>query len=231
MDLNISRHGVQRILTKFQQHKTLDDLQKSGRPQRNDYRYERLFIRDSRCHPKKTARKLQIYWRSSKPTSVSIVKSILRKYELLGRIAAKKPFLNKQYIRSRLNWCKAYSNVDPSLWNDVMFIDECRLELFGRRMEYVRRPKETRFHEKYTTKSMKFGGGGVLLWGAIEEDGTKILIKCPDRLNFNGYIDVLNKGLLSIYDRNDIFKQDNAPCHKLRVASSFIDNLWNMQFK
>jgi len=28
MDLNISRHDVQRILTKFQQHKTLEDLQK-----------------------------------------------------------------------------------------------------------------------------------------------------------------------------------------------------------
>ena len=27
MDLNISRYGVQRILTKFQQHKTLKDFQ------------------------------------------------------------------------------------------------------------------------------------------------------------------------------------------------------------
>ena len=27
MDLDISRHGVQKILTKFQRHKTLEDLQ------------------------------------------------------------------------------------------------------------------------------------------------------------------------------------------------------------
>ena len=38
MDLNISRHSVQRILTKFQQHKTLEDLQISGRPRRNGER-------------------------------------------------------------------------------------------------------------------------------------------------------------------------------------------------
>jgi len=63
MDLNTSRHGVQRLLTKFQQHKTLEDLQKSGRPQRNDDRYERLLIRDTRCHPKKMAGELQIDWR------------------------------------------------------------------------------------------------------------------------------------------------------------------------
>jgi len=37
-------------------------------------------------------------------------------------------------------------------------------------------------------------------------------------------MDVLNKGLLPIYDRNDIFQQDNAPCHKSKVVSSFMDN-------
>ena len=94
MDLNISRHGVQRILTKFQQHKTQEDLQKSCKPQRNDDRCERLLIRDARCHPKKTTRELQIGWRSSKPTSMSTVNSILRKYGVLRRIATRKPFLN-----------------------------------------------------------------------------------------------------------------------------------------
>ena len=128
MDLNISRHCVQRILTKFQQHKTLEDLQKSGRPRRNNDRCERLLIRYDRYHPKKTARELQIDWRLSKPTSKSAIKSILRKYGLLGRIAASKQFLNERHIRSRLNWCKAYSKVDPSLWNDVIFSAECRLK-------------------------------------------------------------------------------------------------------
>ena len=113
-----------------QQHKTLEDLQKSSRPRRNDDRCERLLFRDARCHSKKTAREFQIDWKSSKPTSMSTVKSILRKYGLLGRIAAKKPFLNERHVCSRLSWCKAYSKVDPSLWNDVIFSDKCRLELF-----------------------------------------------------------------------------------------------------
>jgi len=59
-------------------------------------------------------------------------------------------------------------------------------------MEYVKRPKGTRFHDKYTTKSMKFGGGSVMVWGAIKKDGTKILIRCPDQLNSNGYMNVLD---------------------------------------
>ena len=112
MGLNISTHGIQRKLTKFQ-HKTLEDIQKSDIPRRNYDRCERLLIRDAICHPKKTAHELQIDWRSSKPTSMSTVKSILRKYGLLGRIATRKPFLNERHVRSRLNWCKAYSKVDP----------------------------------------------------------------------------------------------------------------------
>ena len=91
----------------------------------------------------KTARELQIDWRSSKPTSMSTIKSILRKYGLLGRIADRKPFLNELHVRSRLNWYKVYSKIDHSL-----FSDKCRLELIGRRREYFRRPKGTKFHDK-----------------------------------------------------------------------------------
>jgi len=63
-----------------------------------------------------------------------------------------------------------------------------------------------------------------MVWRAIKENGTKVLIRCPDRLNANGYNDVLKKGLLQIYGRNDIFQQNNALCHKSIVVSSFMDN-------
>ena len=53
----------------------------------------------------------------------------------------------------------------------ITFInDECRLELFERKREFVRGQKGTRFHEKYTTKSMKFVGGSVIALGATKED-------------------------------------------------------------
>jgi len=110
----------------------------------------------------------------SQPTSLSSVKNILRKYGLLRWIAARKPFLNERHVRSRLGWCKAYSKVEPSFWKYVIFSDEYRLELFGRKMEYVRGPKGTRFLDKYTSKSMKFGGASHMVWETIKEDRTKV---------------------------------------------------------
>jgi len=38
-----------------------------------------------------------------------------------------------------------------------------------------------------------------MVWGAIKEDGTRILIRCPDRMYSVGYEDVLKRGLLLIY--------------------------------
>ena len=75
-----------------------------------------------------------------------------------------------------------------------------------RKKEGIRQAtKGTRFHEEYTTKSIKFWGGSVMVWGAIKEDGTKIFIRCPDRLNSKVCMGVLNKELLPIYGHKDIF--------------------------
>ena len=62
-----------------------------------------------------------------------------------------------------------------------------------------------------------------MVWGAIEADGTRILIRCPDCMNFIRYEEVLKKGLLPIYEAHNIFQQDDAQCHKSKVVPSFLD--------
>ena len=52
-DLNISRHGVQRIITKFNAHNKVTDFSRSGRPRLNTLRSERSLIRTSKRYPKK----------------------------------------------------------------------------------------------------------------------------------------------------------------------------------
>ena len=55
-------------------------------------------------------------------------------------------------------------------WNDVIFGDENRLKLLSRRRrEYVRRPQGSRCNPKYTTKTVKFGGKSIMVWGAIKQ--------------------------------------------------------------
>ena len=56
----------------------------------------------------------------------------------------------------------------------------------------------------------------------LKEDGTRILIQC--RMNSVEYENVLKRGLLPIYEIQNIFQQDGAPCHKSRLITSFLDN-------
>ena len=62
-----------------------------------------------------------------------------------------------------------------------------------------------------------------MVWGAIKADGTRILIRCPDRMNSIGYEKVLKKGFLPIYEAHNTIQQDGVPCHKSKVFFSFLD--------
>ena len=52
-DLNISRHGVQRVITKFNADNKVTDLSRSGRSRLNTVRSERSLIRTAKRYPKK----------------------------------------------------------------------------------------------------------------------------------------------------------------------------------
>ena len=81
--------------------------------------------------------------------------------------------------------------MEQSFWDNVIYIDECRLEMHPRRREYVRRPTNTRYHERFTSKTVKHGGKSIMVWAAIKSDGSRTLVKCPAMLNSVEYQNVL----------------------------------------
>jgi len=96
------------------------------------------------------------------------VKRILRNYKLFGRIAAKKPMLSGRHIHNRIQWCKSYGLFHPSFWTDVTFSDECRVKIYLRKREYVRRQPGCRYDERDITKTVKYGNKSLMVIGKIE---------------------------------------------------------------
>lgn len=80
-----------------------------------------------------------------------------------------------------------------------------------------------RFLNRYVTKTVKYGGGSIMVWGAIKGDGSRILIKCPMPMNSVNYQRVLDQGLSNIYEDGNIFMQDGAPCHTSKSTISYLD--------
>lgn len=220
----VSRRSVQEIIKKYIKTGTIQDLPRSGRPSLTSSAENRYLIYLSKRHPTHTASDLMSNWHTNVSVSIDTTKRILRKYGLCGRVAARKPYLNKIQIRKRLRWSKCYSSWNEEQWGKVIFSDESRVELFSRTRKYVRRMKGNRFLSEYTSTTSKYGGKSLMVWGAIKYDGSRSLIKCDGNVNSIEYQSILRRGLIPIYNPQDIFIQDNAPCHRSASTVEFLGN-------
>lgn len=220
--LGVSRCAIQAIYKKFVDTGSVENKVKMGRPQRTSLREKRTLIRLSRQNPFLSAVQLKNNWKTEHSVSTSTVKRILRKYGLLGRIAAKKPLLNKKHKADRLKWCRDHLHWNHDNFKRLIYSDECKIELFRNKRVYVRRVKGSRFNERYTQKTVKFGGKSLMVWGAVKATGERSLVQCLPRMNASEYQRVLACGLKEIYKRNDILVQDGAPCHTAKSTSNFL---------
>ena len=120
-------------------------------------------------------------------------------------------------------------NVQRQNWARVVFSDESRLNLSfadGRIRCYYRRNE--RFEDNCVLERNRFGGGSVMVWGAINAGFRSNLIILDVTLTARRYIDgILNAVLLPLHRRqrqnqNLIFQQDNARPHSARVTQDFL---------
>jgi len=67
-----------------------------------------------------------------------------------------------------------------------------------------------------------------MVWGCFSKDGTGALEIVEGTMNSEKYINILKKNLLPLMNEChsfgiDIFQQDNAPCHKPKSVTSFLE--------
>ena len=84
----------------------------------------------------------------------------------------KKTFHNKTYCKKTL--LLKLLTISRNSWQNFIFSDESRLELYSKRRQYVQRPVGQRFKSKHTLKTVKYGGPSILVWEAIRGDITKV---------------------------------------------------------
>lgn len=221
--LHVSRCAVQALLRKFRSTGCVEDRSKSGRPCKTTIRERRHLILLSKNMPFHTARELQQTWDTVNSVCTRTVRNILCKYGLRGRISAKKPLLTKRHLHLRRKWCNSYKKWTYNNWKDVIFSDESKIDLRPKKRQYVRRGVGSRHKTRYTTKTVKFGGKSLMVWGFIKSNGERCLIRCNGNVDSSEYQRVLSEGLLPNYHPNEIFMQDGATCHTSHSTREFED--------
>ncbi|GBN52640.1 Transposable element Tc1 transposase [Araneus ventricosus] len=147
------------------------------------------------------------------------VRRVLRVAGLNGRSARRKFFVSAKNRKLRLSFAKSMLNKPETYWNNVLFADKSKFYIFGsdgRIMVWRRKNEE--LNPKNLVGTVKYGGGGVLVWRCMSASGLGNLVFIDGIMNHALYLNILRDNLkLSAQNlgigNNFVFSQDNDPKH------------------
>ncbi|KAI3377902.1 hypothetical protein L3Q82_009033 [Scortum barcoo] len=121
--------------------------------------------------------------------------------------------------RSRLKFAREHLDDPEEDWDNVIWSDETKIELFGKNSTCrVWRRKNAELHPKNTIPTVKHGGGNIMLWGCFSAKEPGRLIRVKERMNGAMYREILSENLLPSARALKmkcgwVFQHDNDPKH------------------
>jgi len=156
--------------------------------------------------------------------TANTTRNYLKKAGLRSYARDKKPFLTKKHIADRLAFARLYRDFTVNDWKRVIFSDEskvCRFGHYGPRKvwlkPYERNDFRARPHQKQ--RSVKYGGGHVMVWGCIGSFGVGHLGRIVGIMDSQVYCGILEGHLIptlmehNLFEHDFILQQDNDTKH------------------
>ena len=142
--------------------------------------------------PKKTSIQIQADLQvQGTIVSSRTIRRYLNENRLHGRRLRKTPLLRGRHKKARLDFAKMHVDKPQSFWENVLWTDETKLELFGKSHQPVYRRKNEAFKEKNTMPTVKHGGGSVMFWGCFAASGTGCLESVQGTMKSEDYQGIL----------------------------------------
>ena len=209
---NVSKQQVERIRKCYQETGDVHDRPRSGRPRKTTARDDSLLVRltapggvdaSDTCFVKNCMSDSCSQW---SPRSYCCPETSTKQE------TAKKPCCVRQGPQpdGRLDSRK------------LDFSDESSVELHPKRRQYCRRPSGARLDPQFTQKTVKFGGGKIMVWGYIQYGGAREICKVDGNIDSAKYQQILASQYIPNYKRGQIFQQDGAPCHTSGSTMKFL---------
>lgn len=200
--------------------------EKRGRKRATSKKFDQLLIRESKKKTFLSSEELKNVLQA--PVSSRTIRNRLISGGLKAYSARKVPYLSRKNITCRLSFAKKH--LLRANWKNVLWSDETKINLFGSDGKvHVRRPKNSAYDPKHTLKTVKHGGGNILLWGCFSSAGVGPLFWIKDKMCAADYVNILNNVMLP-YAKEEMpliweFQQDNDPKHSSKLAKKwFQDN-------
>lgn len=221
--------AISYTLKRYNQHKTIRNLSRSGRKKISTPRDQRNLINIVKQNRKLCSQQLSQLWKLSndKTASPRTVRKVLQDHNYLWRPACKKPRLTKIHKIKRQEFCQRYKSWTKLRWEDVLFSDEMNVEVDQRKCRVMlRRTVDEKYNESCIQQRTKQGSGSIGIWACMSASGVHCFKLFNGRLNAVHYREILENFLMPTIDASEdkehlIFQQDNAPCHTAHIIRDF----------
>ena len=221
---------VKKIIDKYTKYKQIKDFERTGRPRRLTDAEVRTVVREIKQNPAESAVKIaqNVSQTSGKSVSASTIRRTLNDHGLHGRIPRKKPFISKTNQNKRLNFARKYEKNDLNFWNNILFSDEKKFEILApKKQSKIWRSKNEEFDDKCTVKTIKHGGGSIMVWGCMAAAGVGNLVFIESTMDKIGYLNILKENVGPSVEklglsRTWIFQHDNDPKHTSKIVKEWL---------
>ena len=147
---------------------------------------------------------------------------------LYGHVARRKPYLNKANRGKPLEYARTYREKPLGFWNNVIWSDESKLNLFGSDGKVmVWRSTKEELKPRCTLTTVKHGGENVKCWGCFSSSGVGNLVFTDENMTGELHRDILQKNMLQSAKKLNrakdwCFQHDNDPKHTARIVTNWL---------
>uniref|UniRef100_A0A8C5Q5S0 Transposase n=1 Tax=Leptobrachium leishanense TaxID=445787 RepID=A0A8C5Q5S0_9ANUR len=218
LDVHVST--LRQTVCKWRKFSTVATLPRRGRPVKMTARAQRRMLNEVKKNPRVSAKDFQ---KSLAHANIFIdtsrIRKTLNKNGVHGRTPRRKPLLSKRNITPRLKFATEHLDVPQHYWQNILWTDETKIELFGKNTQYyVWRKKRYSTPTSKPHPTVKHGGGSIMVWGCFAASGPGRIVVIDGKINSRVYQDILQENVRpSVCQlklrRGWVMQQENDPEH------------------
>ena len=228
--LLIPRSTVQSIVQKYKQTKCIVNLFGRGRKRKTTAAVDRIIQRKIKVDRRKSASTVK--GEVEKELGISLhantIRNRLHEIGFYGRVARKKPLVNKINRGKRIDYAKTMIKMPFDYWKHVLWSDESKFEIFrSAGKTIVWRTTEEEFDPKCIVPTTKHGGGSVMVWGCFARNGVGTLCFIDSVMDRFRYREILQENLMRSavklgLQKKFVFQHDNDPKHTAGIVKDWL---------
>lgn len=228
--LKCSRKLIYNAIRHIEKFGTTSNVPRAPKKRKTTIEEDTFIFKTSTADPFLSSTEIKHKLRSEHGTTVcsKTVRNRLNEKNLRGCISQKKPLVTAKNLKARLQFARG--NMEKSLyfWRNTLWSDESKFCRFGSDgKKYVWRPQNEQHNPKYTTKTVKHGGGNVMVWASFSWHGVGPIVQITTKMDRFVYRDIMQNHMLPFADDNMPllwrFMHDNDPKHTSGLVKRWLE--------